>query len=115
MKKFARILAVVMAVLMVTLCFAACGTKLSGSYTHTEEAFGVTATAKFEFKGDKVTISSEALGLSASVEGTYEIKDDEITITIDDEDSLLKDAAGTFDFEKGKDYIKIDGVEYKKD
>lgn len=114
MKKFARILAVVMAVLMVSLCFVACGNKLSGTYEHTEEAMGITATVKLEFDGDKVKISSEALGISASVDATYEIKDDEITISIDDEDSLLKDLAGTFDFEKGKDYVKIDGTEYKK-
>ena len=105
MKKFARVLAVVMAVLMVTLCLASCGNKLSGTYSIEEEDVKLSYT----FKGDKLTatINGETL-----YEGTSEIKDDKITVTYEVEGEEVSDTA---DFEKGSGYIKIDGVELKKD
>lgn len=104
MKKFARILAVVMAVLMVSLCFVACGNKLSGTYS--AEEMGIKTS--YTFDGDKVTM--EALGMS--VEGTYEIKDDKIIITAE---VLGVESTEEYDFEKGKDFIKVDGIKYEKE
>ena len=49
-----------------------------------------------------------------AVEGKYSIKDDQITITFEGDDKDAKAFNGTFDFEKGDDYIKIGGVKYTK-
>ncbi len=116
MKKSVRIIAVAMAILMVTLVLASCGKTLSGTYTKQ----GLLANTTLEFSGKKVTIT---VG-SVSAEGTYEIEDDKITITFpeDDDDTMLEAAiksvineiAGTKSFEKTDDGIKIGGVEYKK-
>ncbi len=111
MKKSVRIIAIAMALLMVTLALASCGKTLSGTYA--AEAFGTGAT--YEFKGNKVTITAKVVGAEvASIEGTYKIKDDKITITIDSDDKDAKEYAGTFDFEETDDGIKIGLVEYKK-
>ena len=111
MKKSVRILSVVMAVLMLCLTLASCGKKLSGKYS--AEALGSGAT--FEFKGSKVTIAVKLLGTEVgSAEGTYEIKDDKITFTFEDEDEDVKKYDGTFDFEEKEDSIKIGLIEYEK-
>ena len=122
MKKSIRILAVVMALLMVTLVFASCAKTLKGTYK-AEIGIGVLAgyTASYTFSGKKVEISKTATVLGSSktttLEGTYEIaeKDDgtmEITITLDSEDDDIK--SGTFTFEEGEDYIKIGLIKYDK-
>lgn len=104
MKKFARILAVVMAVLMVSLCFVACGNKLSGTYVGEEEGLEVSYT----FKGDEVTM--EALGIE--IKGTYEIDGDKITIKTE---LLGMENSEELDFKKGFGYIEIDGVKLEKE
>ncbi len=116
MKKSVRILAVVMALLAVTLVFASCGSTLSGTYTKK----GLLANTTLEFSGKNVTISYGEV----EVEATYEIEDDKITITIpeSDDDSILETAikevinglAGTQSFEKTDKGIKIGGIEYEK-
>ncbi len=116
MKKTVRILAVAMALLMVTLVFASCGNTLSGTYTKQ----GLIANTTLEFSGKNVTIE---IG-SMEVKGTYKIEDDKITIELpDNEDDtkleaaikgLLNELVGTQSFEKTDDGIKIGGVEYKK-
>ena len=122
MKKTVRILAVAMALLMVTLVFASCGKTLKGTY---KAEFGVGGlagyTATYTFSGSKVEITKTGtlVGMSntTTMTGTYEIteKDDgsmEITITLDSEDDDIK--SGTFTFEEGEDYIKIGLVKYDK-
>ncbi len=116
MKKSVRILALVMALTLLTLALVACGNTLSGSYTKQ----GLLANTTLEFSGKNVTISVGSL----EAKGTYEIEDDKITITLaEDEDDTKLDAAikgvinellGTKSFEKTDDGIKIGGVEYKK-
>ncbi|MBQ3489490.1 MAG: hypothetical protein IJA86_02745 [Clostridia bacterium] len=108
-----RILSIVLAVaVLATLCLtlASCG-KLSGTY----ENKGMFTTTSLTFKGDTVTIE---MG-SVKAEGTYEIKDEKITIEIENDgklglDDLLKGFNGEHDFEKGKDYIKIGSTKYTK-
>ena len=110
-KTTVRIFAAIMAILLVTLALAACGTTLSGTYSAEVAGTGKT----YAFKGNKVTITYKLLGTEVySYDGTYKIEDDKITITIDSEDKDVKDLKGTFDFEKTDDGIKIGVVEYKK-
>ena len=83
MKKSVRILAVVMAALMLCLCLASCGKKLSGEYYFGDKDITKTYTT-YEFKGNKLTITGYALGKkvdAACFEATYKIKGDEITVT----------------------------------
>ena len=103
-----KIVALVLVAVMLTMTLASCG-GISGTYSAEVLGIGV----EYEFKGSKVTITPKLLGgYGDPVEATYKIKDDKITITIKgDEDS---EYAGTYDFEKGDDYIKIGAVTYKK-
>ena len=112
MKKSIRILAVVMAVLMVTLVLASCGKTLKGTYSAEIAGTGNT----LEFSGKKVTITYKFLGqqVGDAVEGTYEIKDNKITITVETEDKEIGSLNGTFDFEEGDGYIKIGIIKYTK-
>ncbi len=112
MKKSVRILAVVMAVLMVTLVLASCGKTISGTYSAEIAGTGNT----LEFSGKKVTITYKFLGkqVGDAVEGTYKIEDNKITITIETEDKEIGALDGTFDFEEGEDYIKIGIIKYTK-
>ncbi len=111
MKKSIRIIAVALVAVMLCLSLAACGKKLSGTYS--AEALGTGAT--YEFKGSKVTITVKALGAElASVEGKYSIKDDKITFEFESDDEDVDEYDGTFDFEETDDGIKIGLVEYKK-
>ena len=120
MKKTVRILALVMALATVLCVFAACGTTLSGTYA-SEEELGSNVT--MEFKGKKVTFTFKVLGQELpELEGTYEIKDDEITFEFDEDEiendilkSMVEEMTESVDFEKGKDYIKIAGVKYEKE
>ncbi len=111
MKKSIKILALALVAVMLCLSLAACGKKLSGTYS--AEALGTGAT--YEFKGSKVTIAVKALGAEiASVEGKYSIKDDKITFEFDSDNEDVEKYDGTFDFEETDDGIKIGIVEYKK-
>ena len=104
MKKSVRILAVAMVAVMLCLTLASCGKTLSGKYEATVLGSGV----ELEFDGKKVTYTAKILGAeAASVEGTYEIKDDEITLSFEGDDEDADELEGTFDFEEGDDYIKI--------
>ena len=112
MKRSIRFIAIAMVLLMLCLSLASCGKTLSGKYTSDKGLFGETT---YEFSGSKVEISYKSLlGTVTTVNGTYEIDDDKITITLDDGDDENKDLAGTFAFEETDDGIKIGIVEYKK-
>ena len=104
MKKSVRILAIAMVAVMLCLTLASCGKTLSGRYELTVAGSGM----ELEFDGKKVTYIAKALGAEiTSVEGTYEIKDDKITLSFDGDNESAKTMEGTFDFEEGEDYIKI--------
>lgn len=112
MKKTVRIMAVVMAVLMVTLALASCGKTLSGKYS--AEVLGTGCT--LEFSGKNVTITYKLLGqqVGEPVEGTYSIEDDKITIEVESDNEEIGKLDGTFDFVENEDSIKIGIFEYKK-
>ncbi len=121
MKKSVRMMALAMALLMVGMLFVACGNMLSGTYA-TDEVFGSKTTLKFS--GKNVEITMKALGQEIDpIKGTYEIKDDKITIKLlDDEDeglgaavkALLDEFLKEQSFEKDGDTIKIGGTKYTK-
>ena len=108
MKKFAKIMALALVAIMLCTALVSCGKKLSGEYEATFLGSGIV----LEFKGNKVTYTAKAAGAEvASVEGTYKIEDDKITLTFeaekDSEEKAAEEMSGTFDFEEGEDYIKI--------
>ena len=121
MKKSIRILAVVMALLMVTFVFASCGKTIKGTYEAEVDVVILKYTATYEFSGSKVTVTKVTKTLLGSdtvtLEGTYKITeaDDgtmDITFEFKTADDHIK--SGTFDFEQGEDYIKIGVVKYNK-
>ncbi len=118
MKKSIRIIAVALVAVMLCLTLVSCGKKLSGAYEAKVGGDIAGYTATYEFSGNKVEVSKKVtlIGTSNTVtfEGTYEIKDDEITFTFegDKEDEDIK--SGTFAFAETEDGIKIGLVEYKK-
>ncbi len=123
MKRSIRILAVAMVAIMLCLCLASCGKKLSGEYSATVEAFGYETGKKMEFSGENVTVSYLVANKEvASIDGTYSIDDDKITFDFVDESEVEdKDAKaflaslnGSLSFEEGDGYIKIGGVKYTK-
>ena len=104
MKKTIRITAIVLALLIVTLVFASCGKTLTGTYS----AVFVGTVIELTFEGESVTIAVKTMGLMAgSATGTYEIKDDQITLNFESDYAEIKAYNGTFDFEEGDDYIQI--------
>lgn len=115
MKKLTKVLALAIVVAMACLALASCG-GLSGKYEG--GGFAGAGETELTFKGNKVTI--EKLGLEA--EATYKIDDDKIEFTFEDKeeddaaswDDLLRLWEGEHSFEKGDDYIEIDGVKYEK-
>ncbi len=105
MKKTIKVLALVMVVVMLCCMLASCGNTLKGTYS----AEALTIRTAYTFDGKNVTIDAGALGFSKQVaEGTYEIKDDQIIFTFGEDNEYT----GTFSFEKGEDYIKIQGITY---
>jgi uncharacterized lipoprotein YehR (DUF1307 family) len=116
MKKFTKVLALVVVASMLCLILASCG-ALSGKYEYTE--YGITVA--FEFKGKNVTLTLSGYGSETNpVKGTYEIKDDKISFDFTNEDysaivnDILEELQGELAFEKGSDYIKIAGQKYTK-
>ena len=110
MKKFTKVLALVVVASMLCLILASCG-GLSGKYK------GKAYT--LEFKGNKVTITGNLTEVSAK--GTYKIDDDKITIEFadnDEEKDSLSDFFSLFNgehyFEKGDDFIRIDILKFEK-
>lgn len=122
MKKSVRILAVVMAVLMVTLVLASCGKTISGTYSAEVDVVVLKYTATYEFSGKNVTVTKVVNPLigdakTTTIEGTYEIVENDdgsmdITLSFETEDEHI--TSGTFDFEEGDDYIKIGIIKYTK-
>ena len=123
MKKSIRIIAVAVAAIILCMSLVSCdlfGKKLNGKYENEN------GTVTYEFEGKNVKITAPKASLSGLVhgekevyEGTYEIDDDKITITlVDDEGEELDDDAtiydGTFDFEeKDNGDIIIGNNEYE--
>ena len=113
MKKFTKVLALVVVASMLCLILASCG-GLSGKY---EGKVLYVIDVDLTFKGSKITIECGDL----EAEGTYKIDGDKITIELsnaEDDAISASDALiwfnGEHDFEKDGDTIKIDDVKFKK-
>ncbi len=122
MKKSMRILAVAMVAVMLCLCLASCGSTIKGKYESKLGALGLIRKT-MEFDGKNVTVKYVVSDLEiATVSGTYTIDGDKITFDFVDESGVdhkdarefLETLTGELSFEKGKDYVKIGGVEYTK-
>ena len=111
MKKSIRILAVVLALMMVTVVFASCAKTIKGTYSAEVDVVVLKYTATYEFSGKNVTVTKVVNPLlgeakTYTIEGTYEIienDDDTMDIKFEfkTEDDHIK--SGTFDFEQGED------------
>ena len=117
MKKSVKILALVMATLMLCLALASCGKKLSGEYVLDATIAGSGAVTTYAFSGSKVTLTIETKLLGSvtdtvEFEGKYSIEDDKITFDFDEDDA--DDYNKAFDFEETDNGIKIGILEYKK-
>lgn len=122
MKNLKKFIALTMITVLFCMSFAACGNKLSGTYSASGDLFGVAGSdVSYEFSGSKVTVTSTAsvLGFekTSEFEGTYEIVEEEgktyIVFTFSDSDASSYD--GKFSFEETENGIKISGVEYTKE
>lgn len=113
MKIVSKITVVFLIMLISFVSLFSCGNKLKGRY-ESESVFGTKTV--YEFSGNEVkrTISSE-LG-SKTVDGEYEIRDNEDggkTIILDfDEDDENAGVAWSFVMEN--EYIEIAGVRFEK-
>lgn len=107
-KIFIKVTLLALIFLVLTATLASCG-GLSGTYESKVLGQGVAYT----FKGNKVTVDVTVI-VTVTFEGTYKIKGDRITITIDSDDKDAKEYSGTHSFEKGDGYIKIGGVKLTK-
>ena len=112
MKRIISTILVCVLLLGCVFTLASCGKKLSGTYEATQEIYGQSVKVSYTFKGDKFTaeMSATVMGVTTSekFEGTYEIKDDKITITYEEDGETI---STTSTFEKGKDFIKVDGIQ----
>ena len=119
MKKVIRLIALSLVLVMAMGVLASCGKTLSGKYS--ADIFGTGTTLTFDGKNVKVAVTVLSQEV-ASVDATYEIKDDKITFDFVDEDKVENDKAkdvleswkAPAAFEEGDGYIKIGGVKYTK-
>ena len=112
MKKTVKILALVMVAAMLCCVLASCGNTLKGTYK-TDGLFGI-GEVKYTFDGDKFTYAyvPGVDALAITLNGTYVIEDNQITLTLSDGSEDSQSISGTHAFEKGDDYIKIGGSTY---
>ena len=122
MKKLVRILSITLVAVMLCATLASCG-KVSGAYAAELDLAVAKTKVTYDFGAfGKVTITTEGSSIlgnseTKTFEGKYKVteKDDgkmEITFTYEADDDTVK--SGTYSFEEGEDYIKINGIQYKK-
>jgi len=120
MKKFTKVIAVVLVLATLVCVFASCGHKLSGKYSGEVNVLVAKYKVTYEFSGNKVTVTHTASSLLGSktevVEGTYKITESangmEITFTFEQEDDVAKNS--TYSLEYGEGYVKIGGITYNE-
>ena len=118
MTKSIKIIAIAVVAVMLCLSLASCAQTLNGTYVNED------LNTTYEFSGNKVKITAPEASLGGLFngekviyEGTYEIDDDTITITLVNEDGEEIDNvyAGTFDFkEDDNGDITIGKTEFEK-
>ncbi len=115
MKTITRILALTLMTAVLLLVLASCSGSAPLDGTYKAEVFG-TGT-EYVFNGKTVTLHVTVAGMvAATLEGTYEIAENKITLTFGGDEDTAKQYSGMFDFsmdEEG-DTIKIGIVEYSK-
>ncbi len=106
MKRFAKVMALVLAVAIVAGVLASCGKLLSGTYK-TESVAGSYVSIKFS--GSKFTIETYVLGtLTTTEEGTYKITDNKMEMTyVTKGDGTTSKRTVTESFEQDGDTVKI--------
>ena len=107
-----KILALVLALSLIFV-LASCGRKLSGTYV----LEGPMGNTKYEFKGKKVTLTVETILDDIVYSGEYKIAktdDGKLEITFTFEDGGAAEYSKTRTFEKTKNGIKLNGLEYVK-
>ena len=119
MKKFVKVMVVMLILVMAVTCLASCGKKLSGEY----KLDAAIASTSYNFSGSKVEITYEIAGFEKTIEGEYKIGENDdgeqvITFTFDDGEENADEYEGEFSFSEGEEdgvkYIKIGGIKYKK-
>ena len=123
MKTVLKVMAVALLAVMMCAVLASCGTTLKGTYSAETKVLLLDVKYSYEFEGKNVTVKTETevplIGTVVNSQtGTYEIKDDKITFTwgeTEAKDNATVVENGPFDFEKGKDYIKIGGLTLTQD
>jgi len=122
MKNLKKFIALAMITVLFCMSFAACGNKLSGTYSASGNLFGVAGSdVSYKFSGKKVTVTVTASVLGFEKEntysGTYELTEEEgksyIVFTFSDSEADSYD--GKFSFAETENGIKISGVEYTKE
>ena len=116
-KSIIKVMAFTLLAVVVCMALVSCGKTLSGEY-EAELNYGIgKISVTYNFKGSKVEATVKSTNIlgqvdSKTVEGKYEINEDEITFTWEDEADGVE--GGTFTFEETDKGIKIGLVEYKK-
>ena len=108
MKKFTKVIAIVLVLATLVCVFASCGKKLKGKYTGEINLVVAKYQVTYNFSGSKVTVTHTTSNFltgsdTTTVEGKYEIAESdngmEITFTFENEDDVAKSA--TYSFEEG--------------
>lgn len=119
MKKIVKIISIMLVLIFAMACLASCAKTLSGEYK-LDAAF---ASKVYKFSGSKVAITYEIAGFEKTIEGKYEIGENDkgesiITFTFDDNQEDAEDYKGEYSFSEGEEdgvkYIKIGGAKYIK-
>lgn len=113
-------LAVMLLCVLCAALLAGCGGKLKGTYAFSGDLLGLAGSSvRYAFSGDRVTVTAESslLGYSDMEEhkGTYKLDEKAGTITLIFDTADANEYAGTFPFQRGEDFISIDGVTLKKE
>ena len=125
MKKIVSTLLICVLLVGALFSLAACGEKtLSGKYENKVEIAGVTVSRTvYEFDKDKNVSITYTVGVEFTIRGTYSITEGDdgvttITFTFPAGQEGAEDFKGEHILVEGSegdvDYIKIDGVQYKK-
>lgn len=128
MKTMIKVMSVSLVAIMLCMMLVACD-ALSGSYSRTYESEGIwglfagSYTETYEFSGKKVTktvdVTSGSKTDTKTQTGTYELTDDGKIVFTWDKDVQTGDGQSsvskeTYSFDKGDDFILIDGNKFEK-
>lgn len=103
MKKFAKLLALVLIVVVMTAALAGCGvaSKLNGKWEGKLEESGLTAeiTMEFDKKAGEVEVTVAALGFEESDTADFEVKGKKLIIDDEEVEYKIKGKTLTIEFD----------------